>query len=210
MRKKLHRQGTIEKNGNPTFFIFHFVFNSLLFKNPHPHCLNKVDTQYISLSFYSRSFESILFPMRWKLNVSIVRMRIPFGSWIPGEKSRFHSRLRQSYFHGAIHCRIAVNMALSYSFIIFFFCSMIDFPILLCHRRRLHLHIRERGGSPFPIDYRVFVNLVRNYCHSLLSRWRIPLILVRFAKLSRVKMGKMGKMGEVLRVFFKFSPAIFW
>ena len=134
-----------------------------------------------------------------------MRMRIPFGSWIPGEKSCFHSRLRQSYFHGTIHCRIAVNMALSYSFINFF-CSMIDFTILLCHRRRLHLHIRERGGSQFPIDYRILVNLVRNYCRSLLSRRRIPLILVRFAKLSRVK---MGKMGEVLRVFFKFSPAIF-
>ena len=122
MRKKLHLQGTIEKKiETPPFFIFPFVFNSLLFKNPHPHCLNKVDAQYISLSFYSRSFESILFSMRWKLNVSNVRMRIPFGSWIPAEKSRLHSRLRKSYFHGTIHCRVAVNMTLSYSFINFFF-----------------------------------------------------------------------------------------
>lgn len=121
MRKKLHLQGTIGKKLKlHPFLYFLLSLNSLLFKNPHPHCLNKVDAQYISLSFHSRSFESILLPMRWKLNVSNVRMPIPFGSWIPAEKSYLHSRLRKSYFHGTIHGRVAVNMALSYSFINFF------------------------------------------------------------------------------------------
>lgn len=93
-------------------------------------------------------------------------MRTPFGSWITAEKSRLYGRLRQSYFRGTIHRRVTVNMALCYSFI-YFFRSMTDFMILLRHRLKLHRRIRERGESIF--QKIILVNLVCNYCRSLLS-----------------------------------------